>query len=78
MRSAAKRSFQQTQSASGGLADEDTKALVSPVLEPLYAAVSHDQKARDERAPLDLDLPERKIVLKSDGTDRSRGNAGAA
>ncbi len=25
-------------------------------------------RARDERAPLDLDIPERKIVLKSDGT----------
>ncbi len=24
--------------------------------------------ARDERGPLDLDIPERKIVLKSDGT----------
>jgi ribonuclease R len=68
MRSAAKLSYQQTQSASGGLADEDTKALVSPVLEPLYAAYRMVKKARDERAPLDLDLPERKIVLKADGT----------
>jgi ribonuclease R len=68
MRSAAKLSYQEAQAAIGGVADEDTKSLVSPVLEPLYAAYRAVKKARDERAPLDLDLPERKIVLKSDGT----------
>jgi len=26
------------------------------------------KRARDERDPLDLDIPERKILLKSDGT----------
>jgi len=68
MRSAAKLSYQQTQNAIDGLPDEDTKALVAGVLEPLYAAYRVVKKARDERAPLDLDLPERKIVLKADGT----------
>ncbi len=38
------------------------------MLEPLYAAYQALKRARDERAPLDLDLPERKILLKSDGT----------
>ena len=34
--------------------------------------------ARDERAPLDLDLPERKILLKPDGTvDRSSRRSGS-
>jgi ribonuclease R len=37
-------------------------------LEPLYAAYETMLKARDERSPLDLDLPERKILLKHDGT----------
>jgi ribonuclease R len=68
MRSVARLSYAQAQAAIGGRADEDTKGLVAPVLEPLYAAYQAVKRARDERAPLDLDLPERKIVLKSDGT----------
>jgi ribonuclease R len=68
MRSAAKLSYAQAQAAIGGRADEDAQALVAPVLEPLYAAYRALAKARDERGPLDLNLPERKILLKSDGT----------
>ena len=49
MRSAAKLSYQQTQAAIDGLADDDTKALVPPILEPLYAAYRAVKKARDER-----------------------------
>jgi ribonuclease R len=51
-----------------GRPDEDTEAIADKVLEPLYAAYRTVLKARAERSPLDLDLPERKIVLKSDGT----------
>ena len=68
MRSAAKLSYDQAQLAIGGRTDEDTDALVKPVLEPLYAAYERLAHARNERQPLDLDLPERKILLKSDGT----------
>ncbi len=68
MRSVAKLSYLQAQEAISGRADEDTQPLVAPVLEPLYAAYQAVKRARDERAPLDLDLPERKILLKSDGT----------
>ena len=68
MRSAARLSYGQAQAAIGGHADEDTQWLLSPVLEPLYAAYEALKRARDERAPLDLDLPERKIILKHDGT----------
>ena len=38
------------------------------MLEPLYAAYRTIKRARDERAPLDLDLPERKIVLTAHNT----------
>ena len=38
------------------------------MLEPLYAAYRALKRARDERGPLDLDLPERKIVLTAHGT----------
>jgi ribonuclease R len=68
MRSAAKLSYQQAQLAIGGRTDEDTETLVKPVLSPLYAAYEVMVRARTERQPLDLDLPERKILLKGDGT----------
>jgi ribonuclease R len=68
MRSAAKLNYQQAQAAIGGRSDEITETLVDNVLKPLYAAYDSLQKARDARGPLDLDLPERKILLKADGT----------
>jgi ribonuclease R len=68
MRSAARLSYQQAQFAIGGRTDEDTEALVKPVLTPLYAAYEALVRARNERQPLDLDLPERKILLNGDGT----------
>ena len=68
MRSAARLSYQQAQWAIGGRTDEDTEALVEPVLKPLYAAYEALARARNERAPLDLDLPERKILLTAHGT----------
>ena len=68
MRSAAKLSYQQAQAAIDGRTDEDTEPLLEPVLEPLYAAYEALKRARAERGPLDLDLPERKILLKADGT----------
>ena len=68
MRSAAKLSYQQVQDAISGRTDADTDALVEPVLAPLYGAYEAMKRARSERQPLDLDLPERKILLKGDGT----------
>ncbi len=68
MRSAAKLSYEQTQLAIGGRTDEDTADLIKPVLEPLYSAYEALTRARAERQPLDLDIPERKILLKHDGT----------
>ena len=41
---------------------------MASALEPLYAAYRALKRARDERAPLDLDLPERKIVLTAHNT----------
>jgi ribonuclease R len=67
MRSAAKLSYEEAQFAVSGRADELTDPLVDPVLKPLYAAYETVRRARDERSPLDLDVPERKILLKADG-----------
>jgi len=63
IRSAAKLSYQQAQAAMDGWPDDTTGPLIAPVLEPLYAAYRALKRARDDRGPLDLDLPERKIVL---------------
>jgi ribonuclease R len=68
MRSAAKLNYQQAQAAISGRADEVAEPLVDNVLKPLYGAYETLKKARDARGPLDLDLPERKILLKADGT----------
>lgn len=68
MRSAAKLSYQQAQAAIDGSPDDITGPLVQPVLMPLWAAYGVASRARDERQPLDLDLPERKLVLKPDGS----------
>jgi ribonuclease R len=68
MRSAAKLSYQRAQMAIDGTPDDETAPLVEPILRPLYAAHAALKIARDLRQPLDLDLPERKIILKGDGT----------
>jgi ribonuclease R len=68
MRSAAKLHYAQAQDAADGRTDDVTGPLLSPVIQPLYAAYAAVKRARDERAPLDLDLPERKILLKADGS----------
>jgi ribonuclease R len=68
MRSAAKLHYTQAQAAIDGRPDDTTGPLLDPILKPLYDAYAVVKRARDERDPLDLDIPERKILLKSDGT----------
>jgi ribonuclease R len=68
IRSAARLSYEQAQFAVTGRPDEITEPIAEKILEPLYAAYRTVARARDARGPLDLDIPERKIVLKSDGT----------
>jgi ribonuclease R len=68
MRSAAKLSYAQAQAAIDGRPDDTTGPLLDPILKPLYDAYATVKRARDERDPLDLDIPERKILLKPDGT----------
>jgi ribonuclease R len=67
MRSAAKLSYQQAQAAIDGKPDETTGAIRDTILMPLWAAYGVASRARDARQPLDLDLPERKLILKPDG-----------
>ncbi|WP_244532292.1 ribonuclease R [Methylocapsa palsarum] len=71
MRSAAKLSYPQAQSiidaAIDGAPHETTAPLLERVLTPLYEAYAALKIARGKRAPLDLDLPERKIILNPEG-----------
>ncbi len=68
LRSAAKLSYNQAQAAIDGRTDETTAPLLESVLRPLWAAYETLKIEREKRSPLDLDLPERKILLKADGT----------
>lgn len=64
MRSRAKLSYEEAQAISeGGKAGADLKAVVFH----LYDAFHARMKERAKRAPLDLDLPERKIILNKNG-----------
>ncbi|KAF0231044.1 MAG: ribonuclease [Beijerinckiaceae bacterium] len=67
MRSAAKLAYQQAQAAIDGRPDEATGPLLEPILRPLWDAYAALKTARDAREPLDLDLPERKLVLDKQG-----------
>ncbi len=67
MRSAAKLSYEQAQKAIDGRADETTQPLLDTVLRPLWAAYAAVKQEREARDPLDLDLPERKLILDKEG-----------
>jgi ribonuclease R len=67
MRSAARLTYEQVQQAIDGNPNDGTAALVEPVLRPLYGAWKALFAARERRGVLDLDLPERKVVIGADG-----------
>jgi ribonuclease R len=68
MKSAAKLSYQQAQAAIDGNPDDKSGPLLEPILKPLWHAYAVLKLGRDRRQPLELDMPERKILLKADGT----------
>ncbi|MBO6882379.1 MAG: ribonuclease R [Marivita sp.] len=71
MRSVASLNYQEVQAAMDGNPNDKVAPLVSEIIRPLYAAYAALREARNRRQPLDLDLPERKIVLAEDGTVQS-------
>ncbi|MEM6303374.1 MAG: ribonuclease R [Pseudomonadota bacterium] len=68
MRSPTALHYEEVQAAIDGYPNERCGPLLEPVLEPLYACYGALKKARAERQPLELDLPERRIELAADGT----------
>ncbi|MFV0513697.1 MAG: ribonuclease R [Jhaorihella sp.] len=71
MRSAASLNYEEVQDAIDGTPNTRTGPLLAPVLQPLYDAYRALARARETRQPLDLELPERRIVLGEDGTVQS-------
>ncbi len=67
MRSAARLTYARAQAAFDGNPDPALPAAVKKTLADLWAAYKTLIMAREKRSPLDLDLPERRIVLGADG-----------
>ncbi len=67
MRSAGSLTYAQVQAARDGNGCGRAAELAGDVIAPLYAAFAAMEAARARRAPLELDLPERRIVLGEDG-----------
>ncbi|MFZ5711090.1 MAG: ribonuclease R [Pseudomonadota bacterium] len=67
IRSVASFAYEEVQTARDGNPNARCAPLMAEVIEPLYAAHAAVATARSARQPLDLDLPERKIVLTDDG-----------
>ena len=71
MRSPASLNYREVQEGIDGAPNDKVAPLLEEVIRPLYAAYGALVKARNERQPLNLELPERKIVLAEDGTVQS-------
>ncbi len=67
MRSAARLVYEQVQAAQDGMPDDVTGPLMEAVIKPLYEAFKILDAARRERGALDLDLPERKVIIDEKG-----------
>ena len=67
MRSAARLTYEQVQAARDGDREAVAEALHEPVITPLYGAYGALLEARRGRGTLELDLPERRVVLDAAG-----------
>lgn len=68
MRSHARLTYNQVQAAQDGVPDEMTSPLMDSVIRPLYDAFALLLSAREERGALELDLPERRVILDETGS----------
>ena len=67
MNSRASFSYEELQAAQDGQPSDRAAGLMAGVIAPLYQAYEATKAARALRQPLDLELPERRIVLADDG-----------
>jgi ribonuclease R len=71
MRSPASLNYEEVQAAQDGDVNDKVAPLMQDVIAPLYQAYGALVTAREARQPLNLELPERKIILDDDGTVKS-------
>ncbi len=67
IRIAAGLAYEDAQAAIEGGGSRKAREMLKPALHPLWNAYQVLRKARDKRGPLELELPERKIILDEDG-----------
>ena len=67
MKSHARLTYEQVQAAKDGVKDDLTTPLMKDVINPLYEAYAILDAARQRRGALDLDLPERQILISDKG-----------
>lgn len=71
MHSAASLTYAQAQRAFDGRPDDGQRDITKRALTPLWNAYKVLAEARDKRDPLNLDLPERRIIIGEDGKLKS-------
>jgi len=67
MKSVARLTYDQVQAAFDGVTDTITDVLLDPVLRPMLDAFRVLDKAREKRGALDINMPERRIVINDKG-----------
>lgn len=67
MKSVASLNYEEVQAAVDGQPNDKVAPLMDEIITPLYDAFAALMKARAQRQPLELDLPERQIVLSDAG-----------
>jgi ribonuclease R len=67
MRSVARLTYERVQTAADGKPDDGTAPLMDRVIRPLYGAYRALREARAKRGTLDLDVPERRVMLDEKG-----------
>lgn len=67
IRIAAGLSYEDAQAAVDGGGSAKARAMLEPALRPLWRTYATLRKARDKRGPLEIDIPERKIILDEAG-----------
>lgn len=67
MRSHASLSYEEFQNAHEGIVSERAEPILDTVIQPLYQAYDILCKGRDFREPLELSMPEKKIILDDAG-----------
>ncbi|HUX80541.1 MAG TPA: ribonuclease R [Alphaproteobacteria bacterium] len=67
MQSVERLTYSQVQKAIDGNADAQTEPLLNSIIKPLYGAYDLLKKAREFRGTLDLEIPEKQVILAETG-----------